>query len=144
VQQPTPTLEPLIGTWQTRGELLGDDGVTVAAEIEGTDAYEWLGPHVVHRVAVRMGDRHTRALEIFEPYDAARGAFPTRAYDDEGGIESSTATVDGDGQYTFRAGAAHAVLRVADDGASMRADWTVRGDDGATRPWMVLRFTRLG
>ena len=137
-----PTLAPLIGTWRTEGDLLGDDGVTVAAKVEGSDAYEWLGPFVVHRVDVLIGDRRTRALEIFEPYDPARRGFPTRAYDDRGGVETSAATVDGDGQWTFRAATAHAVLRVAADGRSMRAHWVVREADGRERPWMELRFSR--
>ncbi|MFI7546926.1 VCBS domain-containing protein [Actinoplanes sp. NPDC049599] len=139
-----PTLAPLIGTWRTEGEMLGDDGVTVAARVRGSDAYEWLGPFVVHRVDVVIGDRRTQALEIFEPYDAARGAFPTRAYDDRGGVETSTATVDAHGRWTFRAAAAQATLDVAADGTSMRATWVLRGEDGAERTWMRLRFTRGG
>lgn len=137
-----PTLAALIGSWRTEGEILGDDGVTVVAKVEGSDAYEWLGPLVVHRVDVLIGDRPTRALEIFEPYDRARAAFPTRAYDDQGGIETSTATVDEHGVWTFRAATAHATLRVGADGASMWADWVVEGEDGEERPWMTLRFTR--
>jgi hypothetical protein len=136
------TLQPLIGTWQTRGEMLAEDGVTVVARIEGTDIYEWLGPFVVHRVDVVIGDQRTRALEIFEPYDEARGVFPTRAYDEQGGIETSTATVDELGVWTFRAGAAHATLRVAADGAALQANWVTPGDDGHPRPWMALRLTR--
>jgi VCBS repeat-containing protein len=138
----SPTLAPLIGTWHTQGEMLGEDGVTVVAKVDGTDAYEWLGPFVVHHVDVLIGDQPTRALEIFEPYDDARGAFPTRAYDDQGGIEASTATVDEQGRWTFRAATASATLSVAADGTSMRADWVIRGEDGQERPWMVLRFTR--
>ena len=135
-------LEPLIGTWRTEGEVLGDDGVTVAATVEGTDAYERLGPFVVHRVDVVIGGRRSRALEIIEPGEDGGAAFPTRAYDDQGGVEVSTATVDGPGRYVFRAGAAEAVLQVGGD--TMRAQWTVPGADGQPRPWMRLRFTRRG
>jgi len=59
---------------------------------------EALGPTVVHHVDVEIGGVRTRALEIFEPYDAERGAFPTRAYDDRGGVEPrspSCGTVSG-------------------------------------------------
>ena len=137
-----PTLEPLIGTWHTEGDVLGDDGVTVVATIEGMDAYEWLGPFVVHRVDVVIGGRRTRALEIFEPYDEGRAVFPTRAYDDQGGVEVSTATVDGAGRFVFRAGTAQAVVHLAGD--TMRAEWTVPGGDGEPLLWMRLRFTRRG
>ena len=137
-----PTMAALIGHWRTAGEVLGDDGRTVVATVEGSDVYEELGPTVVHRVDVVIGGRRTRALEVVEPYDADRGVFPTRAYDDQGGVETSAATVDEQGSWTFRATTAHATLRVAADGATMRANWVVRGADGGERPWMVLRFTR--
>jgi hypothetical protein len=133
----------LIGHWRTAGEVLGDDGRTVVATVEGSDVYEELGPTVVHRVDVVIGGRRTRALEVVEPYDADGGVFPTRAYDDQGGVEDATATVR-DGVWTFSAGSASATLRVAEDGASMSARWTRPGPDGAPQPWMELRFTRVG
>ena len=139
-----PTLAPLIGSWRTTGEVLGEDGATVVATIDGTDDYEWLGPTVVHRADVRMGDDRTRVLEIFEPYDDAIGAFPTRAYDDKGGVEAATATVDAAGRFHVRAGAGAAVLEAAGDGATMTARWTVTAADGTERPWMRLHFRRQG
>jgi hypothetical protein len=137
-----PTLGALIGSWHTTGEVLGDDGVTVVATIDGSDEYEWLGPIVVHRVDVVMGDRRVRALEIFEPYDPALRAFPTRAYDDQGGVETSTASVDEAGVWTFHAGESTATLRVSDDGAVMSVRWVTPGDDGTERPWLNLRLER--
>ena len=98
-----PTMAALIGHWRTEGEVLGDDGRTVVATVQGSDVYEELGPTVVHRVDVVIGGRRTRALEVVEPYDADRGVFPTRAYDDQGGVEDATATVRG-GVWTFAAG----------------------------------------
>ncbi|MEJ5943768.1 hypothetical protein WDZ17_00480 [Pseudokineococcus basanitobsidens] len=137
-----PTLAPLVGTWAASGEVLDEDGEAVAA-VRGTDVYRWLGPTVVHEVDVEVDGRRSRALEVVEPYDARRGAFPTRAYDDEGGVDVSTATVDGDGTWTFRAPGARATLRVAEDGASMSAVW-VRERDGADIPWMRLSWRRTG
>ena len=124
-----PTLDPLIGVWHSRGQVLDEDGATVVATIEGTDIYEWLGPTVVHRADVMMGDRHTRSLEVIEPYDADLGAFPTRAYDDEG-------------VWTFRAAGAHSTLRIADDGSSMEGRWVIHLKDGGERPWMPMTFVR--
>jgi hypothetical protein len=137
------TMAALIGRWRTEGEVLGEDGRTVVATVEGSDVYEELGPTVVHRVDVVIGGRRARALEVVEPYDADRGVFPTRAYDDQGGVEDATATVRG-GVWTFSAGSASATLRVAEDGASMSARWTRPGPDGVAQPWMELRFTRVG
>ncbi len=138
-----PTMAALIGHWRTEGEVLGDDGRTVVATVEGSDVYEELGPTVVHRVDVVIGGRRTRALEVVEPYDADLGVFPTRAYDDQGGVADATATVR-DGVWTFSAGPASATLRVAEDGASMSARWTRPDPDGVPQPWMELRFTRVG
>ena len=136
-----PTMAPLIGAWRTEGEVFGEDGRTVVAAVAGSDVYEELGPTVVHHVDVEIGGERTRALEIFEPFDAERGVFPTRAYDDRGGVETSTAAVR-DGVWTFYAGSASATLQVAEDGASMRARWEVHEPDGRRRPWMDLRLTR--
>lgn len=137
-----PSTAALLGRWRTEGRMLGDDGATVVATVVGSDVYEALGPFVVHHVDVVMDGRRTRALEVIEPWDAARGVFPTRAYDDEGGIDTSTASVDPGGVWTFRAGAAEATLRVSDDGTSMRARWTVPGPDGGRTPWMELDLRR--
>ena len=137
-----PTMAPLVGAWRTEGEVFGEDGQTVIAAVAGSDVYEELGPIVVHRVDVEIGGERTRALEIFEPYDAERGAFPTRAYDDRGNVETSTAAFT-DGTWTFHAGTAKATLEVAEDRASMHARWELQESDGRRRPWMELRFTRV-
>lgn len=136
-----PTMAALIGAWRTAGEMFGDDGHTVLATIEGSDIYKQLDPTVVHHVDVVIDGTRTRALEIFEPYDACRRVFPTRAYDDNGGVETSTA-VGRDMTWTFRAGAATAELQVAKDGSAMQARWTVPEPDGGRRLWMELHFTR--
>ena len=139
----TAHLDPLIGVWRTRGDILGDDGEPVG-QVDGTDAYEWLGrSYVIHRVDVRMGDDPVRALEIIGPYDAASGAYATRAYDDQGGEEVSTATADGERSWTFRSTGAQAKLEMADDGQSMRAEW-LRSDVGGETwvPWMHLVLSR--
>ncbi len=63
---------------------------------------EALGPTVVHHVDVEIGGERTRAPEIFEAYDAERGAFPTKAHDDRGGVETSIAVLR-NGVWTSRA-----------------------------------------
>ncbi|GAA2017950.1 hypothetical protein WDZ16_09930 [Pseudokineococcus marinus] len=136
-----PTPAPLVGTWEASGEVLGEDGTTVVGAVAGTDVYRWLGPTVVHEVDVEVAGRRTRALEVLEPFDPALGAFPTRAYDDAGGVASSTASVDAAGTWTFRAPGARATLRVADDGAAMSAEW-VRETPGGDVPWMRLAWRR--
>jgi hypothetical protein len=138
-------LDALIGTWRTRGEVLDEGGSTPVQTVDGTDEYEWLGGHfVIHRIDVQMGGEPVRGLEIIGPLDPETGAYPTRAYDDQGGVQTARATVDDDGVWTFGADGARATLRLADDGQSMSADWVRTDDGGATwRPWLRLRFTRI-
>jgi len=137
-------LGPLIGTWRTEGEMLGDDGETVVATVLGTDAYEWLGTaFVVHRIDVRMGDQPVAGLEMIGPCLPDAVSFPTQAFDGEGGIESSTATVADDGTLTFGSDGARAHIRPGGDG-TMTAAWERTPDGGATWvPWLRLRFTLL-
>jgi len=137
-------VDALIGTWRTRGDVFGDDGVTVVARVDGTDAYEWLGrSFVIHRIDVMMADDHVEGIEIIGPYDAGESAFRTQAYDNEGGIQQSTAAVDADGVWTFGADGAKATLRPDANGREMNADWVRSADDGATwLPWLRLNLQR--
>ena len=136
-------LDQLIGTWRTEGEVLGEDGESVVATVLGTDAYEWLGTaFVVHRIDVRMGDEPVVGLEMIGPCLPDAREVPTQAYDGDGGIQASTATLEDDGTLTFGADGARARLRPGGDG-TMTADWDRTSDGGATWvPWLRLRFTR--
>ena len=139
-----PAVEPLLGSWRTRGEVFGGDGETVVAAVDGHDHYERLGEHfVVHRVDVRMGDEQVEALEVIGPWDAEVGAFPTRAYDNQGGEETSRASVGADGVWSFGSTGAEATMRISDDGRSADIRWRRTDDDGASwRPWMRIRLER--
>jgi hypothetical protein len=138
-------LEALIGSWRTTGDVLGDDGETRVASVDGHDHYEWLGPFfVIHRIDVEMGGERVQGLEMIGPYRPEEEAFATRAYDDAGGEQTSTATVDADGVWTFGADSAEATLTLAQDGRTARAD-RVRTDDGGEtwRRWMRLTLSRV-
>jgi Protein of unknown function (DUF1579) len=140
-------LGALIGTWHTEGEILAEDGRATAGVIDGTDAYEWLGGFfVIHRIDVRMGADRVEGLEIIGPYDPETGTYPTRAYDNQGGIQTSTATGDDDGVWTFGADGAKATLRIADNGESMRVEWVRLAEDGlpaVVQPIDVLQKSGL-
>jgi hypothetical protein len=137
-------LQPLIGSWRTRGDVLADDGETAVARIDGHDHYEWLGSSfVVHRIDVEIGGERVEGLEVIGPYLPEKDAFATRAYDNEGGEQTSTATVDEDGVWTFGADGAKATMTIAEDGGSATAAWMRTEDQGATwRAWMRLALTR--
>ena len=77
------------------------------------------------------------------PYLPEQRAFATRAYDNHGSEQTSTATANPDGTWTFAADGGRATLTIADDGRSATAEWVRSDDGGATwRPWMRLTLTR--
>jgi len=139
----TATFDALIGTWDTKGDVYGDDATTVVATVVGTDAYEWLGTaFVVHRIDVHMGDEAVVGLEVIGPVRPGEREVPTQAYDGGGEIQSSVAIAEPDGSYRFGADGARAHLRPAGPGV-MTADWERSTDGGDTwYPWMHLTLTR--
>ena len=97
-------LDVLIGTWRTQGDVFGEDGETPIARVDGFDHFGWLGrAFVIHRIDVEMGGERVEGLEIIGPYLPDRRAFATRAYDHLGSEQTSTATLDDEGVWTFRA-----------------------------------------
>ena len=124
--------------------MLGEDGKSPVATIDGHDHYEWLGPFfVVHRIDVEIDGDHVEGLEMIGPYLPDGRAFATRAYDHEGGEQTATASVDDAGVWTFGADAAEATLTISEDGAAAAVEWVRSDDGGATwRPWMTLTLTR--
>lgn len=136
-----PTPAPLVGTWVVRGEVLGEDGESVVAQVAGQGTYRWLGATVVHELDVEVQDGRRRSLQVVEPFDAERGAFPTRAYDDGGGVRAGTAAVDPRGVWTFRDGDGAATVRVSEDGSAMTTVH-VRESPAGDVPTMRLSWQR--
>ena len=138
-------LDVLIGTWRTQGDVFGEDGETPIARVDGYDHYGWLGrAFVIHRIDVEMRGERVQGLEVIGPYLPDRRAFATRAYDHLGGEQTSSATLDDEGVWTFRADGAEAKLTFSEDRAAARADWIRTDDGGATwRRWMHLTLSRI-
>ena len=137
----TSAFESLSGRWITSGEVFAEDGESSIARIEGTDEYRLLGDSfLVHTVDVSIGGQRVEALEMIGP-DEGTNVFPTRAFDSSGSFEESTAEFDGKATWIFRSGEAEANLTIADDGASMSADW-IRTVEGREVPWMRLKLVR--
>jgi hypothetical protein len=112
----------------------------------------------VHHVDVTVGPHEVRAIEIIGETDPENSdGYLARSFDSDGNAEVMRLTIDDQGAFHFSGGpdvaaAAQAkdtttvrvrsTLRVAEDGASMRALWE-RSEDGASwRPWMDIAFTR--
>lgn len=58
--------------------MLGDDGETPIARVDGHDEYEWLGrAFVVHRIDVEMSGARVQGLEIIGPTSRTRVLFAT-------------------------------------------------------------------
>jgi hypothetical protein len=134
--------EPLIGTWRTSGEILGERGES-AGRVEGWDLYDRLGEtYIIHRVSVDMDGQQVRAVEVIGP-ELGIGTAATRAFGHDGSEETSTSVIEAERVFTFGSEGARAQMEIAEDGATGTATWE-RSDDGGTtwRPWMRLRFTR--
>jgi hypothetical protein len=146
----------IAGRWATSGSVIGDPPVPVV----GTDVYEVLpgGHFLVHHVDATVGPHEVRAIEIIGETDPENSdGYLARSFDSDGNAEVMRLTIDDQGAFHFSGGpdvaaAAQAkdtttvrvrsTLRVAEDGASMRALWE-RSEDGASwRPWMDIAFTR--
>ncbi|GAA3385666.1 DUF1579 family protein [Cryptosporangium minutisporangium] len=134
--------EPLVGLWRSSGRTVpGRFGPAV--EIEGTDAYEWLGDgFLVHHVDVRMGDEQVRVIELIGEYDPASRTYAMRAFDNAGTVSVMRASVDADGVWTFADASTRAVLTITADGGTMAARWERTDEDGNWHHWIDMQFAR--
>lgn len=144
--QPGPAhaaLDVFVGRWSTHARLVDDEG-RPAGEFVGTDAYEWLpgGFFLLHRVAGRMEGAEVHVLEIVG-WDAARGVYTTRSYDNGGNAATYEARLEGrawsiDGASERFAGA------FGEDGRTLEGRWERRAADGRWVRWMEIRLERDG
>lgn len=132
-------LEPFVGVWRTRGQVLAEDGPST--EIVGTDTYEWLpgGHFLLHRVDVRMGGERAEVLEVIG-WDMERGEYFMHAYDSQGNHGTLWASVQ-DGAWTFEGDAERFTGSFGDGGATLAGRWE-RLDGGEWIPWMDIHLTR--
>ncbi|WP_420128047.1 DUF1579 family protein [Longimicrobium sp.] len=134
-------LAPFIGRWRTSGQVLAS-GSAPALEIAGVDEYEWLpgGFFLLHRVDVRIGGEPARALEIIG-WDAGRGTYFMRSFDDQGNAGEMQARVHADGTWRFAGDTERFTGVFSDGGDTLTGRWERReGDEWL--PWMDVHLTK--
>jgi hypothetical protein len=144
--QPRPgpehqALTPFVGRWRTAGQVLASESAP-ALEIAGVDEYEWLhgGFFLLHRVDVRIGGAPARALEIIG-YDAERGTYFMRSFDDQGNAGEMQASVGDDGTWRFTGDTERFAGAFGDGGATLSGRWE-RREGERWLPWMDVRLTK--
>lgn len=145
-QPPTPSpqhqrLGVFVGKWTTQGRTKATPSAP-AAEIVGTDTYEWLegGYFLVHRVDVRIGAKQVKALEIIA-YDASSETYRTHAFDSQGNYGTYQARVHG-AAWTFMGTSERATVVPSDAGTTMTITWERSTDGLSWLPWMDMTLTR--
>lgn len=135
-------LEPFVGRWETRGEVLATASAPASA-FAGTDTYEWLpgGFHLLHRVDVRMGGERVRSLEVIG-WDARRGVYVARSYGHRGDEEVVDAVL-ADGTWTFTGDAARFSGRFGENDTRLSGRWE-RREGNEWIPWMDVRLRKIG
>lgn len=136
-------LAPFVGRWSTSGQVL-PSGSAPALELTGTDEYEWVpgGFFLLHRVDVRIGGEPAQALEIIG-WDAARGTYFMRSFDNQGNAGEMQASVGGDGRWRFTGDAERFTGAFSDGGGTLSGRWERReGDEWL--PWMDIHLTKDG
>lgn len=152
-------LEVLVGTWQTRGEVISEARVEPML-IVGTDTYRWLRGRyfLVHDVDVSVGQSEVAAIELLGDYDPQAGTYRSIAFDNQGAITELTVSVDSTGVWRFIGGAeiaaaampdgarstdrVRSTLTIAPDGQSMHALWERSAAADVWHPWMSVDFTK--
>lgn len=135
-------LEPFVGRWETRGQVL-PDASGAAAEIVGTDTYEWMPGRffLLHRVDVRIGGERVEALEVIG-WDLESGTYFMHSFDSQGNTGTMHASVR-DGTWTFEGDTERFTGTFADGGAAITGRWE-RREGAEWVPWMDVRLTKAG
>lgn len=133
-------LAPLVGVWETRGQVRAS-GSTPAAEIAGTDSYEWLpgGYFLLHRVDVRIGGEPVEGIEIIG-WDAKAGAYFLHSYDSQGTASVMQGRVR-DGVWTLEGDAERFTGGFGDGGRTLSGLWE-RREGAEWLPWMDVRLMK--
>lgn len=138
-RQPGPEHERLgvfVGRWRTEGEIVG------GGRLRAIDRYEWVPGRffLLHTVEGTMDGSAVNALEVIG-WDAERGCYVSRSYDDQGNVADYEATL-GDRSWTIVGGTERFVGAFDAGHRTLRGDWERLGPDGEWSPWMSISLTR--
>ena len=133
-------LNVFVGKWRAQGDSYGDgqqadDPRASAVPWTSEEIYEWLpgGFFLLHRWDAQAGQRVFNGTEIIG-YDAAKGRYFTRFFDNGGNYLDYLAEVDG-GVWIFSEARTRATVTVEKGGKRMSFNWEWRNGG---RKWLPL------
>ena len=136
---PMRQLDPLIGTWDTRGEVVSEDGSRQT--FTATDAYWWVadGKFLYHDIVADMPGQHVVGFEI-AGYDDKNDRFWIRTYDNLGNMGEQTATMIGN-RWSITGNAERFSGVFSPDNTIISGSWE-RPDGAKWLHWMDVTLTR--
>ena len=133
-------LNVFVGKWRAQGDSYGDgqqadDPRASAVPWRSKEIYEWLpgGFFLLHRWDAQAGQRIFKGTEIIG-YDAVKGRYFTRFFDNGGNHLDYLAEVDGD-VWIFSEARTRATVTVEKGGKHMTFNWEWRNGG---RKWLPL------
>lgn len=132
----------LIGTWNTEGEILANEG-KAAIKFKGTDNYQWIldGQFILHKVDVTMNNEKIETIEIIGEFDATTNRFKMRSFDNQGTFTEMEACIDEKGTFYILGDKMRAKLSIRDNN-TLIAHWENSIDNQNWRPWMDLTLSK--
>ena len=128
-------LAVFVGTWNLRGRQFETPSGR-AAEITGTETYEWLtgGLFLIHRFEARLGNAQAACIEI-TGYDPSTRRYPTHTFYNDGQIADWQLQEQGEGWLItgkWSKGGEEALVRctveLGDEGNSRTSTWQSSSD----------------
>ena len=132
----------LAGNWMTRGTICASSDAA-ASEMRAIDRYEWLhgGFFMLHKVDALVSGKVSQSLEVIG-YDAERGCYVSRSYDDQGCNDEFTARL---GKRAWAVDGSKVRFRGAFDasGSVLAGTWEQRSEPGEWIPWMEIELRKV-
>lgn len=142
-------LSVFVGKWHAEGQSYAEGQQAASPKASAVpwtseESYEWLPGRffLLHRWNAMAGTRAFKGTEIIG-YDAARGGYFTRFFDNAGNHPEYRAIIDGN-VWTFSEPATRAKVTVRDGGERMTFNWEWRNGGSEWLPLCDRVATRIG
>jgi hypothetical protein len=136
------SLDFLIGTWKTEGEVRAE-GSAPATAIKGSDSYEWIlnKTFILHKIDVTIGKEIIEAIEVIGGRDPESKKYKMRSFDNQGAFTEMEAHIDKKGVLHI-VGANMRSELVRQDEKTLIAHWERLLDNRQWVPWMDLQLSK--
>jgi hypothetical protein len=152
--RPSPTaghklLTLFVGRWNVAGVQLASR-VGPAAEISGTERFEWLegGHFLLHHFDARVGGAPAACIEV-TGYDPTTGTYPTHTYYNTGqraewrlAERDGTWTLTGEWPIAGEATQVRCTIEFADEGNTRTSKWESSSDGSRWETFWTVKATR--